>query len=300
MSSIEEEGQRIAERLGQGVTYRGPWFPYGPNGKFLGYFFQDDAVTGSSFVAKTFEEAKASLIEMRKDFGAKPPVFDNNNNPGSALMTKEEWDQVFRHSLPVVSIGLGVLSLALGIVSLRSKALAQRVYYQDNQCLVSVRYPGEFHDIREFVQPANPDVLAIYSQFGPNYWSLYDFVCRNINYRRDVGEFWQTPSETLARNLGDCEDTSLLLCSLLRNSIDAHVALGSFQGYGHAWCELKGEILETTYTFSRQVPDPQDYHPYVCFNDQEVVECWPGAVEEIFELQRNEAMKLSLMVEAIG
>ena len=174
-----------------------------------------------------------------------------------------------------------------------------RVYFQDGQCLVNVRH-GDWHDLREFVQPSNPDVLAIYSQFGPDYWSLYDFVCRTIDYRRDIGEFWQTPSETLASELGDCEDTSLLLCSLLRNAINADVALGSFQGYGHAWCQLNGEILETTYTLARFTPDPQDYCPYVCFNDQEVVELWPGALGEIFALRRDEARKLNLMARAVG
>jgi len=296
MPSIEEEGRRIAQRLGQGVTYRGPWLPYGPKGEFLGYFFQDDAVTGSSFVAKTFEEAKADLIEMRRKFGAKPPVF--TNNPGNISIATEEWDRAFLRALPVVSLALGVLSAATTILSLqRYSPLEQRVYSQDGTYLVDVRY-GQWHDLRDFVQPANPDVLAIYSQIGPDAWSLYDFVCRNVDYRRDVGELWLTPSETL-RGYGDCEDTSLLLCSLLRCFSDAHVALGSFQGYGHAWCEHNGQVLETTYTRAMPVSDPEDYCLYCLFNEREVIELWPGALGEIFELRRDEAMKLGLMVKAL-
>ncbi|MBA7664150.1 hypothetical protein ES703_72205 [subsurface metagenome] len=153
--------------------------------------------------------------------------------------------------------------------------------------------------MQDFVQPGNPDVLAIFSQYGPDYWSLYDFICRNVDYRRDIGEFWQTPSETLASKRGDCEDTALVLCSLLRNTIDAHVALGSFQDYGHAWCQLNGQILETTYTSARPVPDPQDYCPYVYFNDQKVVELWPGALGEVFGLGRDEAAKLNLMARKL-
>ncbi len=192
-----------------------------------------------------------------------------------------------------------LLTLEMLALSL-SRPPGQRAYYLDGQYLVSVRYPGQWHDIREFIQPSNPDVLAVYSQFGPDPWSLYDFVCRNIDYRRDVGEFWQVPSETLASKLGDCEDTSLVLCSLLRNAINAHVALGIFQGYGHAWVELNGQILETTYTSARPVPDPEDYCTYVIFNDQEMIELWPDALEDIFSLRRSEVTKLNLIAEAIG
>ncbi|GAI67445.1 unnamed protein product, partial [marine sediment metagenome] len=60
------------------------------------------------------------------------------------------------------------------------------------------------------------------------------------------------------------------------------------------------QILETTYTSARPVPDPQEYCPYVCFNDQEVLELWPGALGEVFELARDEELKLSLMAKAVG
>lgn len=296
MSSLEEEGRRIAQRLGQGVTYRGPWLPYGPGGEFIGHFFQDDAVTETSFVAKTFKEAKASLIDIRKKFGAKPPVFANN--PGNISITTEEWDRAFLRALPVVSLAFGVISSVMAIwIAQRSSPLEQRVYSEDGTYLVDVRH-GQWHDLRDFVQPGKPDVLAIYSQIGPDVWSLYDFVCRKIDYRRDVGEFWLTPGETL-KGYGDCEDTSILLTSLLRNFTNAHVALGSFQGYGHAWCDHMGQIMETTYTRAMLVSDPEDYCLYCLFNEREVIELWPGALGEIFELQRNEATKLNLIAEAI-
>lgn len=295
MSSLEEEGRRIAKRLGQGVTYRGPWLPYGPGGEFLGHFFQDDAVTETSFVAKTFEEAKANLIDIRKKWGAKPPVFAN---PGNISRTTEEWDRAFLRALPVVSLAFGVISSVMGIwAAQRSSPLEQRVYSEDGTYLVDVRY-GQWHDLRDFVQPGKPDVLAIYSQIGPDVWSLYDFVCRNIDYRRDLGEFWLTPGETL-KGYGDCEDTSILLTSLLRNFTNAHVALGSFQGYGHAWCDHMGQIMETTYTRAMPTSDPEDYCLYCLFNEREVIELWPGALGEIFEMPRDEATKLNLIAEAI-
>ncbi len=202
--------------------------------------------------------------------------------------------------LNLAPIALGASSLVLGFMMLtRSSPLGQRAYHLDGQYLVSVRYPGQWHDLRDFVQPASPDVVAIYSQIGPNAWACLDFVCRNISYRSDIGEFWQFPSETL-RGAGDCEDSAILTCSLLKNFNDGYVALGNYQGYGHAWCQLNGQILETTYTRARPVPDPENYVTFVLFDEQEVIELWPGALDEVFSLQRNEATKLNLMAEAIG
>ncbi len=216
-------------------------------------------------------------------------------------MAVEELDRAFLRVLPVASVGIGTLSLAITIMALRrSSPLAQRVSYEDSQYLVSVRYPGQWHDIREFVQPSNPDVMAIYSQIGPDVWANFDFVCRKISYRRDIGEFWQIPSETL-RGTGDCEDTSNLLTSLLRcGGINAYTVLGNYQGYGHAWSEHRGQLMETTYTQARPVPDPEDYCAYLLFHDQEVIELWPGALEELFALRRDEATKLNLMADACG
>ena len=83
------------------------------------------------------------------------------------------------------------------VVSL-SGSRSERVSYEDGQYLVSVRY-GAWHDLREFLTPDDPAVLAVYSQVGPDAWQLFDFVCREISYRHDTGEFWQLPWETLAR-----------------------------------------------------------------------------------------------------
>jgi len=193
------------------------------------------------------------------------------------------------------------MCLLLGTMALLlSRPSGQRVYYQDGQYLVNVRY-GQWHDLRDFIQPSNPDVLAVYYGIGPDSWALYDFVCRNIDYRRDIGEFWQTPSETLVSEMGDCEDTSILLTSLLRYvGIDAHTAIGEYLGYGHAWTAQNGFIYETTYTRARPIADPQNYCPYCMFSESEVIELWPGALSEVFGLNRNEAAKLNLIAQALG
>lgn len=214
------------------------------------------------------------------------------------MADKEELELV-KGLLPMVGIGTVVVVLiaVMGRVFTERRAYAQ----QDGQHLVSVRYPGQSNDIREFVQPQNPDILAVYHQYGPDPWALYDFVCKNVSYRSDFGEFWFTPSETL-RGYGDCEDTSILLTSLIRagGAPNCHVALGSLGGYGHAWCSHEGQVLETTYTSARPVTDPQDYCPYCIFNESEVVEFWPGALGEVFSLRRDEATKLNLIAEAVA
>ncbi|GAI99496.1 unnamed protein product, partial [marine sediment metagenome] len=141
----------------------------------------------------------------------------------------------------------------------------------------------------------------LYGETGPDVWSCFDWVCRNISYQRDIGEFWAFPSEVLAKGTADCEDTSNLLTSLLRcRGINAYTALGDYQGWGHAWVDRAGQIYETTYTRAQPVPDPEHYIPYVLFDDREVIELWPGALGEVFELGRNEVAKLNLMAEAIG
>ena len=193
------------------------------------------------------------------------------------------------------------MCLLLGTMALLlSRPSGQRVYYQDGQILVAVRYPGQWNYLQDFVQPDNPDVLAISSQY-PDYWALYDFVCRNVDYRRDIGEFWQVPSETLVSKMGDCEDTSILLTSLLRCvGIDAHTAIGEYLGYGHAWTTQNGFIYETTYTRARPIADPQNYCLYCMFSESDVIELWPGALREVFELGRDEATKLNLIAQALG
>ena len=250
--------------------------------------------TGIELVEQNRAYAISAIEEALWERGKLPT--GGSHSSGVALITEAEWNRMFLTLAPLVT---GALSVGLGLLALtRSSPLGRRVYCSDGQYLVSVRY-GQWDDIRDFVQPADPDVVAIYHQIGPDAWGCLDFVCRNISYRSDIGEFWQFPLETL-RGAGDCEDSAILTCSLLKNFNDGYVVLGDYQGYGHAWCQLNGEILETTYTQGRPVPDPEHYIPYVLFDDRDVIELWPGALEDIFNLRRDEGTKLNLMARAIG
>ncbi len=215
------------------------------------------------------------------------------------MANKEEEVEVLKGLLVPVGIGTALVVA----IALLGRTFTGRRINQDGQYQVSVRYPGQWHDLRQFVQPDNPDVIAVCSQIGPGVWGSLQWVCSEIDYRKDWGEFFQWPSETIARRHGDCEDCAFLLTSLIRAGgiPNAYVALGEYQGWGHAWVVSEGgEILEATYTNARHVSHPQDYYPYIYFNDQEVIELWPGALDEVFALGRNEELKLALMAKTLA
>ncbi len=137
--------------------------------------------------------------------------------------------------------------------------LGSRVQYRDGLYYVAVRNAGEWHEIREFVTPHAPEVQALYSQIGPSVDGCLQWVCSQVEYRYDIGEFFQFPVETVITRRGDCEDSAILLASLLKNFSNAHVILGSYRGWGHSWVAKEGEILEATYSQARAVPDPENY-----------------------------------------
>ena len=173
-------------------------------------------------------------------------------------------------------------------------------YHKNGNYFVLVRYPGEWHEVRDFIMPSAPGVQRIYSRVGANIWDLFDFVARNFSYRRDIGEFWQFPEETIATKQGDCEDTSILLTSLLRNFSNAYTVLGSYKNLAHAWvASHDGTILESTYTQARIVPDREEYRPYFLFNEEVAIELWPGALDQVFAINKSEGVKLSFMAQAL-
>jgi hypothetical protein len=98
------------------------------------------------------------------------------------------------------------------------------------------------------VKEALRDILGAppYELSQVGFDDIRDWVAINIDYMSDEerwGEdYWQTSEETLSYRTGDCEDFSILLCSLLRAyGIDAeqvYVALGVDDGSekpGHAF-----------------------------------------------------------------
>ncbi len=64
-------------------------------------------------------------------------------------------------------------------------------------------------------------------------------------YLHFKSEFWQLPRETIEWGNGDCEDVSILLCTMMRiagvPASDIRIVLGfaPSEGVGHAWTEFK-------------------------------------------------------------
>lgn len=108
------------------------------------------------------------------------------------------------------SVGAVSFLAVRGLINLLTQK--RHVAYHNGQYMLAVRDFGEWHDVREFVQPHDAQVQALYQEIGPDAWQCYRWVCENISYAREMGEFWQYPYETLARGSGDCftEDTKIV------------------------------------------------------------------------------------------
>ena len=146
----------------------------------------------------------------------------------------------------------------------------------------NVRHDGRFHSIRQLVQPDDPlvrDIARRLVQADDFIAAVQDFVHAFTTYRPETGDYWRTPSETLAREAGDCDDSAILTCSLLRNYLppeDVFCAVGLWIGIpdsgGHMWVITRGDgdgdndrIIETTASSRR--PLRGSYVLMAIFND---------------------------------
>jgi hypothetical protein len=147
--------------------------------------------------------------------------------------------------------------------------------------------------VKEALRDILGDPPYALSQVG--FDNIRDWVAINIDYMSDEkrwGEdYWQTPEETLSYRTGDCEDFSILLCSLLRSyGIDderIYVALGVDGGEdGHAfliedwyhdgvWQRMESQApaqlssWHTLFGLANPHPDSEldEYEITVAFND---------------------------------
>lgn len=105
-----------------------------------------------------------------------------------------------------------------------------------------------------FITPNNQVVESLVKEIQeakffliPDWIAIRDWVGNNIEYVHDINahdsaEYWQLPTETLSYKAGDCEDFSILLCSLYRavgwDEDDVYVVVGEKDGDYHAWVKL--------------------------------------------------------------
>ena len=113
---------------------------------------------------------------------------------------------------------------------------------------------------RFFVTPGDKSVIELRIKIlkdkpilTVNWMALRDWVGTNIQYKSDAEihgdeEFWQFPNETITLGTGDCEDFSVLLCSLLRadgwSSDKVYVILGEHNDEYHAWVRMTWNGLQ--------------------------------------------------------
>lgn len=96
MTERDDECQQIARELRNSVTCTGP--QYGEHGRFEFYMFTD-GVTGTTFAAKTIHEAKIRLVNIRKQFGATPPVWTKGLAAGESTASETEKWQAMMNSI---------------------------------------------------------------------------------------------------------------------------------------------------------------------------------------------------------
>lgn len=140
-----------------------------------------------------------------------------------------------------------------------------------------VRYDGEYHSIRQLVQPDEEEVreiarVLIQADAFPS--AVQDFVSSFTVYRGEVDDYWELPREVLADRAADCDGLAILTCSILRNYIpaeDVFCAVGNWNGDGHMFIVLSdpsGEDRIIEATASSKTPLRGNYKVAALFNDK--------------------------------
>ena len=147
-------------------------------------------------------------------------------------------------------------------------------------------------------------------------WKIWKHVSESIEYQADKSGFWLHPEETLNLCRGGCEDSSILLASLLLASgISDHclrVVLGRvfFEGEarGHAWTVYQCEdgqwcLLDSTLGHVPENLIPADtlagqeeamqYQPMFCFNRHHLWRIWPcrDQMADYLKIRETESQK---------
>ena len=171
-------------------------------------------------------------------------------------MPPDRWKKLFLTSaaLLIVSLVLGISawyqvyfirtelkSLSTELQGLKDEGNRTLQSYSDMR--VQINYRLGFGEVNPaFITPDDPEISALVQEITDGYserelWQdygrLYQWTMRNIMYSLDSrtpllpervngelewgGDFWRFPIETLNDRTGDCEDTALLLTSMMLN-----------------------------------------------------------------------------------
>jgi hypothetical protein len=148
----------------------------------------------------------------------------------------------------LVILACGIM---LGLLTISGSSCINYIVYPESS--IENWLPATESEFKSFITPGSTSVNeALHDIIGdPPYEpshggfdDIRDWVAINVEYMSDEKrwgkDYWQTPEETLTYRTGDCEDFSILLCSLLRtygiDSEQVYVALGVDNGKdGHAF-----------------------------------------------------------------
>lgn len=145
-----------------------------------------------------------------------------------------------------------------------------------------------------FITPDDPGLITLRDEIlqdnmailTPDWMKFRDWVGNAIQYRSDSeihGErdYWQFSNETIHLETGDCEDFSILLCSLLRSNgwstDNVYVIVGEQNTQYHAWVRLVWNDIQYNIEpqgsgfeiFLGDVATLSGYNAICYFNDQE-------------------------------
>jgi hypothetical protein len=134
-------------------------------------------------------------------------------------------------------------------------------------------------DVRNFIFPSDVILQKIISDnnlqgitFHDTVQNVQRWAVKNFHYIDDqsefaVPEFWQMPFETIDIMVGDCEDVSFVIASLLRNAgipaFRVKVACGNVQpsstapAQGHCYCLFLADDNEWRIIDWCYLPDPE-------------------------------------------
>lgn len=168
---------------------------------------------------------------------------------------------------------------------------------------ISATFFGEGRWLSSFVTPNALEVQALHRELTQDIDELEDrivacwhWVANRVKYTKFVRgkiwvnghssvqtDYWQTPSQLIRTQIGNCANKAFLVGALLRNDLPAdrvHVVLGNlYNGKpgGHAWVQANlggiDYIIESTRPDARPlVPaiNADRYEAVHLFNDQEI------------------------------
>ncbi|MBA7711348.1 hypothetical protein ES703_120307 [subsurface metagenome] len=130
--------------------------------------------TGIELVERDRAYATSAIEEVLWERGKLPT--SSSHSSGGSVADKEEVELV-KGLLPLIGVSTAVIVILT--VLIRVFAFGRRAHHQDGRYLVSVRYPGQWHDLREFIQPDNPDVVAAYSRILAKPKVVFPFYRKN-------------------------------------------------------------------------------------------------------------------------